>query len=204
MTRLLIVGPPGAGKGTQAALLSQLFDIPTISTGDIFRANIAGETELGLQVKAIVDAGDYVPDELTNALVTDRLSEADADGGFLLDGYPRTVDQVRYLEELLSSRGHQLDAVVRLVADTEAVVERLKLRALTLGRTDDTEAVIRHRHDVYRRETEPLLAVFREKGLLVEVDGLGAIDEVSGRIIDQLAARGIAAPNASASSGREV
>ena len=204
MTRLLIVGPPGAGKGTQAALLSQLFDVPTISTGDIFRANIAGETELGLQVKAIVDAGDYVPDSLTNQLVTDRLSEADADGGFLLDGYPRTVDQVRYLEELLSSRGHQLDAVIRLVADTEAVVERLKLRALQLGRTDDTEAVIRHRHDVYRRETEPLLAVFREKGLLVEVDGLGAIDEVSGRIIDQLAARGIPAPNASAASGREV
>jgi adenylate kinase len=204
VTRLLIVGPPGAGKGTQAVLLSQLFDVPTISTGDIFRANIAGETELGLQVKAIVDAGDYVPDSLTNQLVTDRLSEADADGGFLLDGYPRTVEQVRYLEELLSSHGHQLDAVIRLVADTEAVVERLRLRALQLGRTDDTEEVIRHRHDVYRRETEPLLAVFREKGLLVEVDGLGAIDEVSGRIIEQLAARGITAPNASAPSGREV
>ena len=204
MTRLLIVGPPGAGKGTQAALLSQLFDIPTISTGDIFRANIAGETELGLQVKAIVDAGDYVPDELTNALITDRLSEADADGGFLLDGYPRTVDQVRYLEELLSSRGHQLDAVIRLVADTEAVVERLRLRAVQLGRTDDTEDAIRHRQDVYRRETEPLLAVFREKGLLIEVDGLGAIDEVSGRVIEELEARGITAPNASAPSGREV
>jgi adenylate kinase len=202
--RLLIVGPPGAGKGTQAALLSQLFDVPTISTGDIFRANIAGETELGLQVKAIVDAGDYVPDSLTNQLVTDRLSEADADGGFLLDGYPRTVDQVRYLEELLSARGHQLDAVVRLVADTEAVVERLRLRAVQLGRTDDTEDAIRHRQDVYRRETEPLLAVFREKGLLVEVDGLGAIDEVAGRILDGLAARGITAPNASAASGREV
>jgi adenylate kinase len=203
-TRLLIVGPPGAGKGTQAAMLSQLFDIPTISTGDIFRANIAGETELGLQVKAIVDAGDYVPDELTNQLVTDRLSDADADGGFLLDGYPRTVDQVRYLEELLSARGHQLDAVIRLVADTEAVVERLRLRALQLGRTDDTEDAIRHRQDVYRRETEPLLAVFREKGLLIEVDGLGAIDEVAGRILEQLAARGITAPNASAASGREV
>ncbi|MFC0680754.1 adenylate kinase [Lysobacter korlensis] len=204
MTRLLIVGPPGAGKGTQAALLSQLFDVPTISTGDIFRANIAGETELGLQVKAIVDAGDYVPDTLTNALVTDRLSEADADGGFLLDGYPRTVDQVRYLEELLSSRGHQLDAVVRLVADTEAVVERLRLRAVQLGRTDDTEEAIRHRQDVYRRETEPLLAVFREKGLLIEVDGLGPIDEVSGRILEQLAARGITAPNPSAASGSGV
>jgi adenylate kinase len=191
LTRLLIVGPPGAGKGTQAALLSQLFDVPTISTGDIFRANIAGETELGLQVKAIVDAGDYVPDSLTNQLVTDRLSEADADGGFLLDGYPRTVDQVRYLEDLLSSRGHQLDAVVRLVADTEAVVERLRLRAVQLGRTDDTEEAIRHRQDVYRRETEPLLAVFRDKGLLIEVDGLGAIDDVSGRIIEELAARGV-------------
>ena len=204
MTRLLIVGPPGAGKGTQAALLSQLFDIPTISTGDIFRANIAGETELGLQVKAIVDAGDYVPDELTNALVTDRLSEADADGGFLLDGYPRTVDQVRYLEELLSSHGHQLDAVIRLVADTEAVVERLRLRAVQLGRTDDTEEAIRHRQDVYRRETEPLLAMFREKGLLIEVDGLGPIDEVSGRILEQLAARGITAPQPSAAGESEV
>ncbi len=204
MTRLLIVGPPGAGKGTQAALLSQLFDVPTISTGDIFRANIAGETELGLQVKAIVDAGDYVPDSLTNQLVTDRLSEADADGGFLLDGYPRTVDQVRYLEELLSSHGHQLDAVIRLVADTEAVVERLRLRAVQLGRTDDTEEVIRHRHDVYRRETEPLLNLFREKGLLLEVDGLGPVDEVSGRILDQLAARGITTRNAHAPSGSEV
>ncbi len=204
MTRLLIVGPPGAGKGTQAALLSQLFDVPTISTGDIFRANIAGETELGLQVKAIVDAGDYVPDSLTNQLVTDRLSEADADGGFLLDGYPRTVDQVRYLEELLSSHGHQLDAVIRLIADTEAVVERLRLRAVQLGRTDDTEEAIRHRQDVYRRETEPLLALFREKGLLIEVDGLGAVDEVSGRILEQLAARGITVPNASAASGSEV
>jgi adenylate kinase len=192
-TRLLIVGPPGAGKGTQAALLSQLFGIPTISTGDIFRANIAGKTDLGVQVKAIVDAGDYVPDSLTNALVTDRLSEADADGGFLLDGYPRTPDQVRYLEELLSSRGHQLDAVIRLVADTEAVVERLRKRAVELGRTDDTEDAIRHRQDVYVRETEPLLAVFREKGLLLEVDGLGAIDEVSARIIEELAARGITA-----------
>jgi adenylate kinase len=195
VTRLLIVGPPGAGKGTQAALLAQLFNVPTISTGDIFRANIAGQTELGLQVKAIVDAGDYVPDSLTNQLVSDRLAAADADGGFLLDGYPRTVDQVRYLEELLSSRGHQLDAVVRLVADTEAVVERLRLRAVQLGRTDDTEEAIRHRQDVYRRETEPLLAVFREKGLLVEVDGLGAIDEVSGRIIDELAARGVRVPD---------
>jgi adenylate kinase len=203
LTRLLIVGPPGAGKGTQAALLSQLFNIPTISTGDIFRANIAGETELGKQVKAIVDAGDYVPDELTNALVRDRLSEADADGGFLLDGYPRTVDQVRYLEDLLASHGHQLDAVVRLIADTEAVVERLRKRALELGRTDDTEDAIRHRQDVYRRETEPLLAVFREKGLLIEVDGLGPIDSVAGRVLEELSARGIRPP-VSADSGPEV
>jgi adenylate kinase len=204
VTRLLIVGPPGAGKGTQAALLSQLYDIPTISTGDIFRANIAGQTELGLQVKAIVDAGDYVPDSLTNELVTDRLSQADADGGFLLDGYPRTLDQVRYLDDLLSTHGHSLDAVVRLVADTEAVVARLRKRATELGRTDDTEEAIRHRQAVYREQTEPLLAAYGERGLLVEVDALGAIDDVSSRIVDELAARGVQVPDPSAASGRQV
>jgi adenylate kinase len=136
--RLLIVGPPGAGKGTQAARIAERFGIPTISTGDIFRKNIAEQTELGKQVKAIVDAGDYVPDSLTNALVTDRLSEADAAGGFLLDGYPRTTDQVRYLTELLGSHGHSLDAVIRLVADEDEIVRRLRQRALEQGRVDDS------------------------------------------------------------------
>lgn len=191
MTRLLIVGPPGAGKGTQAARIAEHFAIPTISTGDIFRKNIADGTELGRQVKAIVDAGDYVPDSLTNALVTDRLNEADAAGGFLLDGYPRTTDQVRYLTELLSSHGHTLDAVIRLVADQEEIVRRLRQRAIDIGRVDDSEEAIRHRQDVYIRETAPLIDLFREQGLLVEIDGLGAIDDVTVRIFEALAARGL-------------
>jgi adenylate kinase len=191
LTRLLIVGPPGAGKGTQAARIAERFSIPTISTGDIFRKNIADGTPLGTQVKAIVDAGDYVPDSLTNALVTDRLNEADAAGGFLLDGYPRTTDQVRYLTELLSSHGHALDAVIRLVADQEEIVRRLRQRALDIGRVDDSEEAIRHRQEVYMRETAPLIDMFREQGLLIEIDGLGAIDDVTERIFEALAARGL-------------
>jgi adenylate kinase len=190
LTRLLIVGPPGAGKGTQAARISERFRIPTISTGDIFRYNIANETALGAQVKAIVDAGDYVPDELTNALVTDRLNEADAAGGFLLDGYPRTTDQVRYLDELLASHGHALDAVVRLVADENEIVRRLRQRAIDQGRVDDSEEAIRHRQEVYQRETAPLLEMFRDRELLVEVDGLGAVDDITERIFTALAGRG--------------
>ena len=193
MTRLLIVGPPGAGKGTQAARISQRFGIPTISTGDIFRANIANETELGKQVKAIVDAGDYVPDELTNALVTDRLNAADADNGFLLDGYPRTPDQVQYLAALLAAHGHALDAVVRLVADEDEIVRRLRQRAVEQGRVDDSEDAIRHRQEVYQRETAPLLEMFREQGLLVEVDGLGPMDDVTARIFAALSERGLEA-----------
>ena len=189
--RLLIVGPPGAGKGTQAARIAEHLDIPTISTGDIFRANIANGTELGTQVKAIVDAGDYVPDTLTNALVTDRLNKADAAGGFLLDGYPRTPEQVRYLDELLSSHGHTLDAVLRLVADQEEIVRRLRKRAVEQGRADDSEEAIRHRQEVYLRETEPLVAMYRDQGLLVEVDGLGSPEEVTERIWRAFAERGI-------------
>ena len=189
MTRLLIVGPPGVGKGTQAARISERFGIPAISTGDIFRSNIANGTELGVQVKAIVDAGDYVPDSLTNALVTDRLSEADAADGFLLDGYPRTTDQVRYLDDLLASRGHSIDAVVRLDADQDEIVRRLRLRAVEQGRVDDSEEAIRHRQEVYARETAPLLDMFAERGVLVEVDGLGTVDEVTERVLAALAPR---------------
>ena len=131
---MLIVGPPGAGKGTQAARISSAYGIPEISTGDIFRANIKNETPFGLQVKAIVDAGDYVPDSLTNQLVTDRLAEEDAKDGFLLDGYPRTLDQVRYLDELLASKGEELGAVIQLVADQDEIVARLTKRAQEQGR----------------------------------------------------------------------
>jgi adenylate kinase len=191
LSRLLIVGPPGAGKGTQAKRISEHLGIPTISTGDIFRSNIANETELGLQVRAIVDAGDYVPDELTNELVRNRLAEPDAAAGFLLDGYPRTTDQVRYLDALLAESGAAVDAVIRLVADRDAIVERLRKRAIAEGRVDDSEEAIRHRQDVYLRETEPLIAVYRDRGLLAEVDGLGSVDEVSARIFESLAERGI-------------
>lgn len=191
MTRLLIVGPPGAGKGTQASRITTAYGIPDISTGDIFRANIKNETPLGLQVKAIVDAGDYVPDSLTNQLVTDRLGEADAAGGFLLDGYPRTLAQVDFLDELLASQGQKLDAVIQLVADQDEIVSRLTKRALEQGRADDSEEAIRHRQEVYVRETSPLVDVYRDRGLLVEVDGLGEIDEVADRVRAALAERGI-------------
>ncbi len=191
MTRLLIVGPPGAGKGTQASRITTAYGIPDISTGDIFRANIKNETPLGLQVKAIVDAGDYVPDSLTNQLVTDRLGEADAAGGFLLDGYPRTLAQVDFLDELLASQGQKLDAVIQLVADQDEIVARLTKRALEQGRADDSEEAIRHRQEVYVRETSPLVDVYRDRGLLVEVDGLGEIDEVADRVRAALAERGI-------------
>ena len=189
--RLLIVGPPGAGKGTQAARIAERFGIPTISTGDIFRANIAGETELGLRVKAIVDAGDYVPDSLTNELVSDRLAEDDAAAGFLLDGYPRTPSQVRFLDELLASQGLKLDAVLQLVADQDEIVRRLRKRSIDQGRSDDSEEAIRHRQEVYQRETAPVLELFREKDLLLEVDGLGTVDEVTERIWAAFAEAGI-------------
>ena len=196
--RLLIVGPPGAGKGTQAVRIAESFGIPAISTGDIFRANVAGETDLGLKVKAILDAGDYVPDSLTNELISDRLTEADAEHGFLLDGYPRTVQQVEFLDEFLAGRGEALAAVVQLVADRDEIVERLRRRALDQGRSDDTEEAIRHRQDVYLRETAPLIETYRDRGLLVEVDGLGTIDEVASRIDDALMGAGFR-PTASAS-----
>jgi len=196
--RLLIVGPPGAGKGTQAVRIAESFGIPAISTGDIFRANVAGETDLGLKVKAILDAGDYVPDSLTNELISDRLAETDAEQGFLLDGYPRTVQQVEFLDEFLAGRGEALAAVVQLVADRDEIVERLRRRALDQGRSDDTEDAIRHRQDVYLRETAPLIETYRDRGLLVEVDGLGTIDEVASRIDGALVGAGFR-PTASAS-----
>jgi adenylate kinase len=196
VSRFLIVGPPGAGKGTQAGRISASFGVPTISTGDMFRSNIAQNTELGRQVKAILDAGDYVPDTLTNALVEDRLQAADAERGFLLDGYPRTTDQVRYLDALLGANGHAIDAVIQLVADQDEIVRRLRKRALEQGRTDDTEEAIRHRQEVYRRETEPLVAEYNSRGLLIEVDGLGEIDDVTERIFSALADRGLSGAEA--------
>jgi adenylate kinase len=191
MTRMLIVGPPGAGKGTQASLITSAYGIPDISTGDIFRANIKNETPLGVQVKNIVDAGDYVPDSLTNELVANRLLEDDARNGFLLDGYPRTPEQVHYLDQLLEKNNQKLDAVIQLVADQDEIVSRLTKRAQEQGRADDSEEAIRHRQQVYLRETSPLVEVYRDRGLLVEVDGLGDVDDVAERIKSALAERGI-------------
>jgi adenylate kinase len=185
--RLLLIGPPGAGKGTQAARLSQHFAIPAISTGDIFRQNLRDETALGLKAKAFMEAGDNVPDEVTNDLVRDRLGQDDCADGFLLDGYPRTTDQVRALDEFLSEHGTALDAVVELVADPDIVVERLKKRAVEQGRADDDENVVRHRLEVYAEQTAPLIDVYAERGMLTKVDGIGEIDEVTARILGALA-----------------
>jgi adenylate kinase len=193
MPNLLIVGPPGAGKGTQAARIAEALRVPAVSTGDIFRQNIKERTELGQRVTAILDAGEYVPDELTNELIDDRLAQDDAGDGYLLDGYPRTVGQVEFLDGVNLHRGEQLDAVVRLVADTDEVVRRLLARAEQQGRSDDTEEIIRRRLDVYERETAPLVAIFAERGLVVEVDGIGPVDEVTERILAGLAERGITA-----------
>ncbi|WP_138274949.1 adenylate kinase [Rhodoluna limnophila] len=189
MIRLLLIGAPGAGKGTQAEKLSSAFNIPAISTGDIFRHNVKNETELGKQAKAFMDRGEYVPDSLTNALVRDRLSQADAIEGFLLDGYPRTADQVEELDDILASQGKQLDVVVQLTADTDEVVRRLLNRAIEQGRADDTEDVIRRRLEVYAEQTAPLTDVYAGRGLLVTVDGLGEVAEVTGRILEALEAR---------------
>jgi adenylate kinase len=191
VTRLLLIGTPGAGKGTQAQRLSETFDIPAISTGDIFRLNVKNETELGKQAKAFMDRGEYVPDSLTNALVRDRLSHDDATDGFLLDGYPRTADQVEELDDILAEKNQQLDAVVMLSADVDEVVRRLLNRAIEQGRADDTEEVIRHRLDVYEEQTAPLISVYAARDLVITVDGLGEVAEVTKRIVDALAERGI-------------
>ncbi|WP_299519353.1 adenylate kinase [uncultured Serinicoccus sp.] len=180
--RLILLGPPGAGKGTQAAHVSAAHGIPAISTGDIFRANIKDETDLGLQVKQITASGGYVPDEITNAIVRDRLARPDAATGFLLDGYPRTTGQVEALDEMLGDAGHQLDVVVELTVDTDEVVQRLLARAQEQGRADDTEDVIRERMRMYAEETAPLAAHYKARGLLRRVDGMGAVEEVTDRI----------------------
>lgn len=180
--RMIILGPPGAGKGTQAAFIAAGRGIPAISTGDIFRANIQGETPLGLQVKEILASGGYVPDEVTNAIVRDRLAEPDAEAGFLLDGYPRTPGQVEALDEMLSERGARLDLVLELTVDVDEVVGRLLQRAGAQGRVDDTEEVIRNRMAVYAQETAPLAAIYHDRGLLRQVDGLGTVEEVTARI----------------------
>lgn len=186
MTRIVLLGPPGAGKGTQAARLAEALGVPAISTGDIFRANIAGGTELGRTAQAYTARGELVPDEVTNAMVAARLDQPDVGGGFLLDGYPRNVAQVAELDAMLAARGIALDVAVELTADTEVVVERLLRRATVEGREDDTEPVIRHRLAVYREQTEPIAALYADRGVLVRVDGIGDVAEVTERLLDAL------------------
>lgn len=182
--RIVIMGPPGAGKGTQAKHLAEYFGIPAISTGDIFRANVSLATPLGLEAQRYLDAGEYVPDDITNGMVRDRLDEPDTADGFLLDGYPRTLAQVEQLDEMIGSTGHKLDAVISLVVDDEEVVERLLHRAQVEGRVDDTEDIIRRRQQVYLEQTAPLIDTYNERGLLVETDGTGEVDDVTERILD--------------------
>jgi adenylate kinase len=191
--RMIFMGPPGAGKGTQATVVAGRFGIPAISTGDIFRANVSEGTPLGLEAKRYMDAGEYVPDSVTNEMVRNRIAEPDAEPGFLLDGYPRTLAQVEELDGMLADAGRSLDVVVVLTVDADELVQRLLKRAETSGRSDDTEDVIRHRQDVYTEQTAPLIDVYRDRGLLLEVDGLGEVDEVSARILSALDGRGSAA-----------
>ena len=185
--RLILMGPPGAGKGTQAKFIGEKFGVPAISTGDIFRANVSEGTPLGLEAKKYMDAGEYVPDEVTNQMVRNRIDEDDALPGFLLDGYPRTVAQVAELDGMIKFTGHTLDAVVVLVADQDELVGRLLQRAEVEGRADDTEDVIRRRQEVYAEQTEPLIEVYRERGKLIEVDGMGEVEDVTARIFEALA-----------------
>lgn len=180
------MGPPGAGKGTQAKVVAERLGVPAISTGDIFRANVSAGTPLGVEAKKYMDAGEYVPDEVTNGMVRDRIAADDARNGFLLDGYPRTVAQVEALDRMLADDGLALDAVVVLTVDEDEVVSRLLQRAQVEARSDDTEEVIRRRQEVYNEQTAPLLEVYGARGLLVEVDGMGPIDEVTGRIFSKL------------------
>ena len=184
--RMILMGPPGAGKGTQAQVVAERYSIPAISTGDIFRKNASEGTELGIQAQRFMDAGEYVPDELTNLMVRNRIDEPDAQRGFLLDGYPRTLAQVEELDGMIKHTGHVLDAVVVLTVDKEELVQRLLQRAETEGRADDTEDVVRRRQEVYHDQTAPLIDVYRDRGLMIEVDGMGEVDEVSKRVLDAL------------------
>lgn len=181
------MGAPGAGKGTQAVGVAQHFGVPAISTGSIFRDNVARKTALGQQVEAIMAAGEFVPDELTEQLVADRLSQPDAADGWLLDGFPRTLHQVSALSDYLAARGQQLDAAIALEVPEALLTERLLNRAQIEGRADDNEEAIRRRFEMYQQETEPLLAEYDRQGLVLRVDGVGTLDEVRDRISEALA-----------------
>ena len=195
-TRLLIVGPQGSGKGTQGIRIAEAYGIPVVSTGDVFRANIKDGTELGQRVQQIVEQGRLVPDELTSEIVRDRLAQPDAAAGFLLDGYPRNLGQVAHLDDFLASRDESLDAVIELRVPRTESIARLGLRAAQEGRSDDTDDVIAHRLDIYENETAPILDVYGERGIVATIDGVGTLDEITGRIFAALEARGLVRRNA--------
>lgn len=188
MTRMLIIGPPGSGKGTQAERISCRLGIVAISTGDIFRRNVKGGTPLGTEAKKYIDAGDFVPDSVTNKMVRERLGENDAEYGFLLDGYPRTTAQVEYLDEILASSDQSLDVVLQLTVDDEELVSRLLGRAQETGRSDDNESVIRHRLELYHQQTENVVAMYRARRILTQVDAIGGIDDVTDNIMEGMKA----------------
>jgi adenylate kinase len=187
--RLVIMGPQGSGKGTQAARISQHFSVPAISTGDIFRDNIARGTELGKRAQEYTCCGELVPDEVTNAMVRERLRQPDAADGFILDGYPRNAAQVAELDVILDELGTRLDAVIQLTADRGELLERMRRRAEIEGRDDDTAEVIARRLDIYEAETAPLAQAYADRGLLVAVDGTGEIEAVTARVLDALGSR---------------
>jgi adenylate kinase len=189
--RVVLLGPPGAGKGTQAQIIAGRLGVPAISTGDIFRANVSGKTELGLKVKTFLDAGDLVPDEITVAMVKDRLAEADAKAGFLLDGFPRSIGQAEQLRSSLADLGQGLDRVLELVVDEDELVRRLSGRRMLVEgqmvqRDDDKPETVRHRLEVYREQTEPLSGFYESEGLLSRIDAIGEIEEVTGRALTAL------------------
>jgi len=186
MTRLLIIGPPGSGKGTQAERISDRLGVVAISTGDIFRAHVRGGTPLGVEARKYMDGGDFVPDSVTNEMVRSRLSQDDVGTGFLLDGYPRTAAQIDYLDGVLAARELTLDLVLQLTADDEELVKRLLGRARETGRSDDNEAVIRHRLDLYHDQTEAVVAAYDKRTILTRVDGIGAVDDVTDRVMDAI------------------
>jgi adenylate kinase len=189
--RVVLLGPPGAGKGTQAQIIADRLGVPAISTGDIFRANVSGQTELGTKAKAYMDAGDLVPDEITVAMVKDRLAEEDATGGFLLDGFPRTIAQGEQLRASLAELGQKLDRVLELVVEEEELVRRLSGRRMLVDgkmvqRDDDKPETVRHRLEVFREQTAPLSDFYDAEGLLVTIDAVGSVDEVTERAMKAL------------------
>lgn len=185
--RIVLLGAPGSGKGTQAKLLRDHYEVPHISTGDLLRGAVAAETPLGLQAKAVMEAGELVSDELVLGILEDRLSEDDARAGFILDGYPRNLVQAQALDDLLARLEQPVEEAVQIDVDTDRIVERLAKRGEEEGRTDDTAETVRKRMDVYHSQTQPVVDYYKDQGKLSEVYGVGDIDEVNGRILAVLA-----------------